>query len=280
MIARACLLLLCLTAVASPRVGAALPPAANGAAPREPRALRELLAASDSAWARGDLTSADGAAAAAVAGDSTSCAAAWRLARVRLEQADNATDDRARRRLTDEAVRQARRAVRLDPDDPWGQVYEAIAVGKLALLVGGRTKIRLGGEVRDAARRALARDPRNDLALNVLGQWHREVATLSPVLRLAAKVMYGGVPAGASLDSSAILLARAVAAAPRRIRNRVELGATESEMARWPEAIAAFDTALALPPRDPGDARLQARAWQLRERARARQSRPPRDVTR
>lgn len=277
MIARSSLLTVCLLAL--PLLLAASV-GALATAPANAGRVSRLLAFSDSAYATLDLVRAHAAAAAAVAQDSTSGPAAWRLARVRLEQSDDATDDGLRRRLIAEAVRQARRAARLDPDAPWGHVYAAIAAGKLALLEGGRAKIRLGGEVRDAARRALARDPRNDLALNVLGQWHREVATLSPVLRLAARIMYGGVPAGASLDSSAVLLAQAVAMAPRRIRHRVELGATDLALARYPEAVAAFDTALALPRRDPGDVRLQARASQLRERARRLLSRPQHDVSR
>ena len=277
MIARTSLLTFCLLAL--PPLFAA-PAGAGVATPANADRATPLLAASDSAYAALDLERARATAAFAVAQDSTSGPAAWRLARVLLEQSDDATDDGPRRRMIAEAVRQARRAARLDPDDPWGHVYAAIAAGKLALLEGGRTKIRLGEAVRDAARRALTRDPRNDLALNVLGQWHREVATLSPVLRLAARIMYGGIPAGASLDSSAVLLAQAVAMAPRRIRHRVELGATDLELARYPAAIAAFDTALALPRRDPGDVRLQARASQLRERARRLLSRPQHYVSR
>jgi len=277
MIARSSLLTVCLLAL--PPLFSA-PAGALAATPANAGRVSRLLAVSDSAYAALDLARAHATAAAAVARDSTSGAAAWRLARVLLEQSDDATDNGPRRRLIAAAVGQARRAARFDPDAPWGHVYTAIAAGKLALLEGGRAKIRLGGEVRDAARRALARDPRNDLALDVLGQWHREVATLSPVLRLAARIMYGGVPAGASLDSSAVLLAQAVALAPQRIRHRVELGATDLELVRYPAAIAAFDTALALPRRDPGDVRLQARASQLRERARRLLSRPQRDVSR
>jgi hypothetical protein len=87
----------------------------------------------------------------------------------------------------------------------------------------GRDMIELAEDARDAAQKAIDLDDQNDLAYLVLGAWNREIATVGGLAKFAAKVIYGGVPEGASLENSEFLLRRAVTLAPEHLNHHQAL---------------------------------------------------------
>lgn len=190
--------------------------------------------------------------AAAVAADPGDYTAQWNLARVLVDLGNRQEGD-ARKSMYEDAVKHARAAVALNPDDTWGHCYLSEAVGKLALAVGGKRKIELSKEVRDEAEKAIACDPDNDRAHHILGRWNREVAHLSPILKLAAKVVYGGVPKGASDEKAVAEFREAIRINPTHINHHLELGITLMGMKRYQEALKELQTALDLPDSDPND---------------------------
>ncbi|MBK7701736.1 MAG: hypothetical protein IPI34_02005 [bacterium] len=209
--------------------------------------------AADPAAERVELT-------AAVQADPGDYAAQWNLARVLIDLGNLEQDSGKKQALFEEAVSHARAAVALEPGDTWGHHYLAASVGKLALTVGGKRKIELSKEVRDEAEKAIACDPNNDRSHHILGRWNREVTHLSPVLKLAAKVVYGGVPQGASDEKAVSEFQEAIRINPRAVNHHLELGITYMEMKQFEAAIAEFETALALPDAESSDPLYKAEA--------------------
>ncbi len=209
-------------------------------------ALAAELAAGDAAAARFDLPATLAAYRAARAAAPDSYEAAWKLARSLADAATLAHDPAATQSLCHQAAAAARDAVRLRPSDPAGHDMLAIALGRLALFEGGKRKVELGKEVKAEADRALQLDPNDDVALDVLGVWNREMAGLGWLLRGFAELLYGKLPP-ASLAASISDLTRAVELRPEVITHHVELGLSLAAARRWGEAEAQFERALALP---------------------------------
>ena len=238
------------------------------------------LADCETAYLAGDLAASRGAAETALAAEPADFAAHWMLARVLIDLGNRETAKPTREALYAEAEKQARRATELQPADTWGHHYLAASLGKLALSAGGKRKIQLSKEVRDEADRAVELDPLNDRSLHILGRWNREIANLSPFLKLAAKVVYGGVPKGASNAQAVELFQRAMAIDPARLSHRLELGVTYLDMDRAQEAIPLFQSVLDLPAREPNDGDYKAQAAKLLPKAQRQAKEPPRDISR
>jgi tetratricopeptide (TPR) repeat protein len=230
----------------------------------------EFLRAGDSLYAAFDYAGALSQYQAAVSLDTTLAEAMWKCARSFVDAGDRAEDKKQRRELYVSAVRYARWAVRVAPQDSRAHLWDAIAVGKLALFEGGKKKIALSKEVRREALAAIARDSTNDSAYHVLARWHREVANLSGVLKVFAKILYGGVPPGASNDSALYYFEKAIALKPTHINHYLELGKTYMELDRWEDAAKALEKALSLPRAELNDERYQEEAKELLEKVRKR----------
>ncbi|MHB8079117.1 MAG: tetratricopeptide repeat protein [Candidatus Krumholzibacteriia bacterium] len=234
----------------------------------------------ETAYQANDLAASRSAAEAAIAASPDNATAHWMLARVLIDLGNREADKSAREALYTEAESQARRATALKPDDTWGHHYLAASLGRLALTEGGKRKIELSKEVRAEALRAIELDPRNDRSLHILGIWNREVANLSPFLKLVAKVVYGGVPEGASNEKAVDYFQRAMAINPTRLSHRLELGVTYMEMSRPQDAIPLFQSVLDLPASDPNDAEYKAQAAKWLPKAERQAKAKPRDVSR
>lgn len=242
-------------------------------------AAADPIADCDAAYAALDLAGSRAAATLALNGDDA-YGAHWRLARVLIDLGNREPDKAAREKLYAEAERHARQAVALREADTWGHHYLAAALGRLALSAGGKKKINISREVRDEAQRAVDLDPHNDRSLHILGRWNRELANLSPLLKLAAKVVYGGVPEGASNERAVELFNRAIAIAPDRMSHRYELGLTYLEDGQPALAVPLLESVLAMPDREPNDPDYRAQAETALARARREAAAPKRDVTR
>ncbi|HVE34823.1 MAG TPA: hypothetical protein VNC18_14755 [Gemmatimonadaceae bacterium] len=119
----------------------------------------------------------------------------------------------------------ARRAVAANPRSAESHFQLARALGRAALSVGVRDRIKFGREVRDEALAALAIEPHHAGALHVMGMWNAEVMRLNALSRLIAKRFLGGQVLGeANWDSAQRYLEQAVAADPSRIVHRLDLG--------------------------------------------------------
>ncbi len=194
----------------------------------------------------------------AVNEDSTNCEALWKLARTHIDVGE----------VADKAVMQdnyyqgekvARQAVRLCPNNSKAHLELAIAVGRVALMEGGKKKVRLSKEVKQEAMKALELDPNDDLAHHVLARWNREVANLSGLLKAFAKILYGGLPP-ASNEEAIKHFKKAIELNPEYINHHLELGITYQKMKKWELAKEQFEKVATLPIKDSDDKDHKAEA--------------------
>ncbi|MDD4908043.1 MAG: hypothetical protein PHJ00_03170 [Candidatus Omnitrophica bacterium] len=196
-----------------------------------------------------------------LAGDAKNYDALWRAADnyikmgIMAKEADKAA-------LYEKAAGFAGRAVEISPDKIEGHVKLAIAKGRLALFKGGKIKVELSKDVKIEAEKALQIDPKNDEALHTLGSWHREVATLPGVLKMFAKMLYGGLPP-ASKDEAVKYLEEATAVNPKVVEHHLELGKCYMTVGKWDLARKAWNDCLALKPVEAYDKAFQDEARSL-----------------
>src|SRR5207245_2129884 len=140
----------------------------------------------------------------------------------------------------------ARWSVRLVANDPKGHTFLAIVVGKLALYYGGRTKVELSQDVKSEAEKAIALDPKEDLAYHVPGVWNREMVELNWFMQKFAEVLYRAFPP-ASMDDALKNLRHASELAPHIVPHQVELGITLAAAGKWDESKRTLEAALTMP---------------------------------
>lgn len=239
-----------------------------GAARAMPTDAPDSLTVCDRLYAEGQLTESLEMARAVLEREPGSYGAAWMLSRALISSANLEEDKEHRYDIWLEARAMAERAVELDPEGTRGYTCLAVCTGSLSKFAKGGQMIELAELSREAAVRAIDLDDRNDLAFLVLGIWNREIATVGGLAKLAAKVLYGGVPEGASLETSEECLRRAVALAPSHINHHRELAITLWAMDRLEEAIAELETAVSLEITKPEDGFYAANALELLEEAR------------
>ncbi len=149
-----------------------------------------------------------------------------RTAQVRdLADAGDLLDSDASRPLLDEALALAEALAAEHPDSADSHYLMALARGKTALFLGGKEKVRLSREIKIGIDRAIAMNPDHADAHVLRGVYYYELATLSRVLRIFAKLLYGGLPPGSLVDSRADL-ERAVRLDPDGITAHYNLART------------------------------------------------------
>lgn len=141
----------------------------------------------------------------------------------------------------------ARRCARLYPDSANGYFFLAVALGRVALYEGGKRKIQIAKEVKAAAERALQADPKHDGALHVLGRWNYELADLNFIERTVAKIVFGGLPTGASYEQAEKYFTQAVTLSPEKPTHHFELARTLLKLGRNADARQHLEQCITLP---------------------------------
>jgi tetratricopeptide (TPR) repeat protein len=162
---------------------------------------------------------------AAIGPDSSNYEALWKSARSHIDLAEAERDEGRRNRFSRAAESLARRAIRVNPQDAEAHFHLARALGRRALTVGVRDRVKFATEVRAEALEALRLSQDHPGALHVLGVWNAEVMRLNGVSRFVAKNVLGGkVFSEASWARAVSYMERAVAVDPDRIVHRLDLG--------------------------------------------------------
>jgi len=207
---------------------------------------------------------------AALALDSTDYAANWRAAFALLDEGELIPDSLGgseRDSLFARAEALALRAVAADSTGPEGHFAVAATVGRAALTMGKRERIRRAKVVREEALRTLALDPTHDGAYHVLGRWNAEVMRLSGFSRFFAKKFLGaGIFGEASWDQAIANLQKAVELDPGRIYHRLELARIYADRKRYQEALDQLGRISSLPDREILDPLYRERAMELQRR--------------
>jgi tetratricopeptide (TPR) repeat protein len=178
----------------------------------------------------------------AIKADPANYAALVKAAHDAVDLGEFNDDHKQRDTLYHAAEAYARRAVAANPNDAEGHFELARAVGKNALTMGTRDKIKFAGEVREQALDALRINPRHAGAQHVMGVWNAEVMRLNGISRMVAKNFLGGKVFGeANWDNAQKYLESAVALDPSRITHRLDLASVYQDRDQKPKAIEQYE---------------------------------------
>ena len=181
-----------------------------------------------------------------------------RIARQYRHLMVDATKDAEKVRLGRLALGYAQRAVALAPNDSEAHLSVAITLGKLLPLLGKKEQVQTSPRIRSAVDRALALDPKNDLAWHILGRWHRVLADVSGVKRMLAGAIYGSLPKGSN-EEAVKAFQKAIQLNPQRLMHYIELGRVYAQMGKKEEARRLIHKGLAMPNVEKDDHETKAR---------------------
>jgi tetratricopeptide (TPR) repeat protein len=185
-----------------------------------------------------------------------------RMARQYRHLSTDANSTSEKLRLGGLALSYAQKAVAADPSNAEAYCSVAISYGKVLPLQGKKEQAQASPRIRAAAEKAIALDPRNDLAWHVLGKWHRVLADVGSVKRVFASALYGKLPTGTNADA-VHCLQKAIECNPRRPMHYIELGRTYAQMENNAEAKRLIQKGLAMPNTDKDDAETKEKGREV-----------------
>lgn len=153
----------------------------------------------------------------------------------------NSTD--AQKDLVTRALGCAKQAISADPSNATAHASLAVCYAKSCNYVDTKTKLGYSRLFKEEAEKALALDPKQDVAYYLLGRWNYGIADAGFVARTYVKLIYGGLPQ-ASFADAVTNFQKACKIAPNSILNHAGLamaydatGDTKSEIAELKNAV-------------------------------------------
>ncbi len=165
----------------------------------------------------------------------------------------------AAEQVAKKAFTYAQRAVEIDPKVAKAHLCLAIAYGHLTDYIGNKEKLEYSKYIKDEVSKSIELDPMDDYAWHVLGCWHSGVANVNGMLKLLAKMVYGGMPP-ASNEEAVKCLRKAIELAPQRMMHHSELARAYQLMSQKEQADKEWKIVLSLPAQDKEEERDQADA--------------------
>ncbi len=182
---------------------------------------------------------------AALALDSTNAEALGKASRSTVDLGEAEKDGAKAKALFRTGEQYARRAVAANPRDAENQFHLARALGRTALSVGVKERVKYATEIRAIAVEALRLDPNHAGALHVLGMWNAEVMRLNGVERFFAKNVLGGkVFSQANWNDAVTYMEKAVAVDPARLTHKLDLAKVYMDTGAKDKARAQFQAVI------------------------------------
>ena len=182
----------------------------------------------------------------------------WRAAREATDLGESAPDATKRTEFYHKAEGYARRAVTANANGADGHFILAVTLGRTALTLGSRDRVRYAAEIHTEALAAVKLEPTHAGALHVLGVWNAEIMRLSSFSRFAARNFLGGkVFDQASWAEATRYMEAAVSADPGRITHRLDLAKIYAETDQQPKARSTCEAAGRMPTVEFNDARYK-----------------------
>ncbi|MES3033267.1 MAG: hypothetical protein V4813_04655 [Gemmatimonadota bacterium] len=238
-------------------------------APLRAQAPAAVIELAEKDRAARDASSALGRYEAALATTPSNYDLLWRAARELVDLAEAAPGAAQRTEYNRKAEAYARRAVAANARGADGHFMLAVALGRTALTVGSRERVKYATEIHDEALAAVQLDPKHAGALHVLGVWNAEIMRLNSLSRFAARRFLGAN----SFDRASWAEARrymeaAVAADPNRITHRLDLAAIYADDGDSAKARSTCEAVLRMPTVEFNDARYRKQCEALIARLR------------
>jgi len=159
----------------------------------------------------------------------------------------------------------AQRAVKLAPNESEAHLSIAICHAKMAPMLGSKQKLEASRHVKSEVDKAIALDPRKDLAWHILGLWHQRLADVGVFTRTMAKLAYGGIPP-ATNDEALRCFHTAIKLNPDRPIHYIELGRTYAQMGQAEDARRFIKKGLSMPDVGKDDAETKRRGRETMEK--------------
>jgi len=201
--------------------------------------------------------------------------ALWKSARGIVDVSDliTGTDKESkekRRRMYNDAVSYAKKAVAANGEDTWGHFFLSSAMGNKALLMSTKDQIDASKKIRAEIDKAIDLDETNDLAYHALGRWHRRMAEIGGAKRFFGGIIYGSIPKGTFAEAEKAFL-KAVELRPEYVNHYIELARTYMAMGKFDMAVPEYQKTIDLPMSSAKDKDLKAEAASEIEKAKSKQ---------
>lgn len=205
----------------------------------------------------------------AIALNPNSVVALARASKTAVDAGEQTNEKGPKMELFRKGERYARLALQHDSTDAELHFHLARALGRAALSVGVRDRVRYAVEIRAVTLAALARDPNHPGALHILGMWNAEVMRLNGVERFVAKNLLGGKVFGlASWHDAVENLEHAVRVDPTRLTHRLDLAKIYVDIGEKAKAREQLQRVLDGPAVDVNDPIYQREAQEVLRRLR------------
>jgi tetratricopeptide (TPR) repeat protein len=113
-------------------------------------------------------------------------------------------------------------ALQADSNNATAHACVAACYAKSCLFADLKTELIFSQRFKEEAEKAIALDPREDIAYYLLGRWNYEIANVGLIARAYVKVVYGGLPKASNADAITNFQ-KAIQLAPDRILHHAGL---------------------------------------------------------
>lgn len=185
--------------------------------------------------------------------DPKNLSALWHSSLLYSRLGNEFDDEDQQKEYFNKAKARAERALEVDPLHTQSNFVMAVAMGRMALIVGAKERVAASRDIKKYAERSLEADSSNAGAWHVLGRWNYEISDLNFAERLAANVLFGGIPEGASNEKAAEYIERAIELNPDMLLYYYDLAKVYDELGQEEQAVATCREALEMPSRAPED---------------------------
>ena len=185
---------------------------------------------------------------------------------MRLAEANREPDEALRVRLWKLGRNLSDQCVATFPRSGGAWFAAALEAGVETTFAGARRRVELSKILHERVARSLALDPNLAGSWYLLAKWHEGLCSINVVERGFANLLLGGLPAGASLDSTREYLKRSHALRPNSPLVMLDLASTLERTGRRTEALALCRQASALPRLARGDRINLGKIEQLRQK--------------
>jgi Flp pilus assembly protein TadD len=148
-----------------------------------------------------------------------------RLSRLYARRIQEISDQAEKKADATLAVELGKKAVAKLPNDAEAHVGLAAAYGQLCWFVDDKTRVEYSKAIYQEVNKGLALDPDNDYGHLVLARWNFEMATLNPLLKGIAELVYGQFPP-ASTQAAITHFKKAIELNPSRVIHHAEYAKT------------------------------------------------------